>query len=109
MAPTNNGKSAFLIQLSGVGRGDEDELSSFGERVQVEVEVRDIATAMAMAMKMAGTREDRDGTELVAREEDNGEDEDDRCIGICECGHQQRVCVCVCKGGQGGSRRRTRL
>jgi hypothetical protein len=59
MAPTNNGKSAFLIQLSGVGRGDEDELSSFGERVQVEGGMRVTAMAMAMKMAMAGTREDR--------------------------------------------------
>ena len=68
--------------------------------------------AMAMKMAMVGTREDRDGTELVAREEDNGEDDDDRCRGNCGCGIIKKsvfVCMCVCKGGQGGSRRRTRL
>jgi hypothetical protein len=106
MAPTNNGKSAFLIQLSGVGRGDEDELSSFGERVQVEVGMRDMAMAMAM-------RAYWDGNRGLQQEEDNGENEDDRCIGNCQCGIIKSVlvcvCVCVCKGGQGGTRRHTRL
>jgi hypothetical protein len=64
MAPTNNGKSAFLVHPTFGGRegGDEDELSPLRERVQVGRRVR------VMATEMAGTREDRDGTESLARE-----------------------------------------
>jgi hypothetical protein len=92
MAPTNNGKSAFLVHPIFGGRegGDEDELSSFRERVQMGRSVRD----MAMAMRMVGTREDRDGTQSLARKKIMARTRTIGAVGIASAG-STRAYLCV--------------
>jgi hypothetical protein len=96
MAPTNNGKSAFLIQLSGVGRG---------RRGRGRLVWREGASGRGDARYGDGDEdEDEDGWDesILGRKSRStagrgyGENEDDRCIGNCGAGSSRRACLCVC-------------